>query len=125
MPIYEYECRRCGHRLENMQRISDPPLKRCPECRGALRKLISAPAFQFKGSGWYVTDYGSKKPAEGKGEGAAETKGEGAAETKGESKTETKGESKAKSDAAGGSAGSAGGGAGAGKGGKRAASGAD
>jgi putative FmdB family regulatory protein len=123
MPIYEYECRRCGHRLENMQRISDPPLKRCPECRGALRKLISAPAFQFKGSGWYVTDYAGKKPAEGKGEGAAESKGEGAAESKGEAKTETQGEAKAKPDAAGGSAGSAGGGAG--KGSKRAASGAD
>lgn len=70
MPIYEYECRRCGRRIEAMQRIADPPLAVCEECGGELRKLISAPAFQFKGSGWYVTDYaragsGNGRPSEG------------------------------------------------------------
>jgi putative FmdB family regulatory protein len=60
MPLYEYLCETCGHRFETIQKFSDPPLDRCPKCGGALRKLQSAPAFQFKGSGWYVTDYARK-----------------------------------------------------------------
>jgi len=60
VPIYEYKCEACGHQLEALQQISEPPLTKCPECGGALKKLLSAPAFQFKGSGWYVTDYGGK-----------------------------------------------------------------
>ncbi len=60
MPIYEYECRSCGYRTETMQRVTDPPLKTCPECGGEYKKLISPPALQFKGTGWYVTDYGGK-----------------------------------------------------------------
>ncbi len=75
MPIYEYQCQSCSQRTEAIQRISDPPLETCDECGGALRKLLSAPAFQFKGTGWYVTDYarkgkdgeeGAKKPAANK-----------------------------------------------------------
>lgn len=61
MPIYEYQCTRCGHRQEAIQRLDDPPLTVCEECGGELKKLLSAPAFQFKGSGWYVTDYAGKK----------------------------------------------------------------
>jgi putative FmdB family regulatory protein len=57
MPIYEYECEKCGHRVEKIQKFSDPPLDTCPKCGGAVHKLQSAPAFQFKGTGWYVTDY--------------------------------------------------------------------
>lgn len=60
MPIYEYKCKKCGHRLEQIQMFSDKPLKKCPECGGALEKLISASSVQFKGSGWYVTDYAKK-----------------------------------------------------------------
>jgi len=60
MPIYEYKCKKCGHRLEKIQTFSDKPLKKCPECGGALEKLISASSVQFKGSGWYVTDYAKK-----------------------------------------------------------------
>jgi putative FmdB family regulatory protein len=68
MPIYEYQCESCDRRTEVIQRISDPPLVTCDECGGDLRKLISAPAFQFKGSGWYVTDYARKGDGgEGKG----------------------------------------------------------
>jgi len=67
MPIYEYQCQQCEERLEVMQRLSEEPLKACPECGGDLKKLISVPAFQFKGSGWYVTDYARKS-----GEGAAD-----------------------------------------------------
>ena len=60
MPIYEYQCQSCGNRSEAMQRVSEPPLETCEDCGGDLKKLISAPAFQFKGSGWYVTDYAGK-----------------------------------------------------------------
>jgi putative FmdB family regulatory protein len=61
MPIYEYQCQECEQRTEAIQRLDDPPLEQCPHCGGALRKLMSAPAFQFKGTGWYVTDYADKK----------------------------------------------------------------
>ena len=69
MPLYEYECEACGHRFEAIQKFSDPPIEKCPKCGGRVRKLIAAPAFQFKGSGWYITDYAKKdspasKPAE-------------------------------------------------------------
>src|SRR3984893_7159271 len=57
MPLYEYECDACGHRFEVIQKFSDPPVETCPSCGGKVRKLQSAPAFQFKGSGWDVTDY--------------------------------------------------------------------
>ena len=60
MPIYEYQCQSCGNRSEAMQRMSEPPLETCEDCGGDLKKLISASAFQFKGSGWYVTDYAGK-----------------------------------------------------------------
>lgn len=88
MPIYEYECTKCGHRFERMQKMSDAPVKRCPECRSKVERLISSPAIRFKGSGWYVTDYSDKgkkiqkeaekdKPAtEGKGESSAGDKKE-------------------------------------------------
>ena len=60
MPIYEYRCEECGHQSEELQKMSDAPLTECPVCGGPYKKLISAPAFQFKGSGWYVTDYARK-----------------------------------------------------------------
>ncbi len=62
MPIYEYQCDDCRYYLEVMQKISDQPLKKCPSCgHNALRKLISAPAFRLKGSGWYETDFKSEQ----------------------------------------------------------------
>lgn len=67
MPLYEYECSACGHRFELIQKFSDPPEKACPKCGGELHKLVGAPAMKFKGSGWYVTDYGkSTKDTKGK-----------------------------------------------------------
>ena len=60
MPLYEYECKKCHHRFEKIQKFSDPHTKKCPECGGAIEQVISAPAVQFKGSGWYVTDYAKK-----------------------------------------------------------------
>lgn len=70
MPIYEYQCAACGHQLEVMQKMSEEPLKECPEChKPALSKLVSAAGFQLKGSGWYVTDYSAK----GKAKSTSET----------------------------------------------------
>ena len=63
MPIYEYVCERCGECIEAIQRREDPPPEKCLKCGGPLRKKVSAPAFQFKGSGWYVTDYAGKSSA--------------------------------------------------------------
>ena len=60
MPLYEYECENCGHRFEVIQKFADAPLEECPKCKGTLRKLLSSPAIQFKGSGWYITDYAKK-----------------------------------------------------------------
>lgn len=60
MPIYEYQCQKCHHREELIQKVSDPPLTACPKCKGPMTKLIAAPALQFKGSGFYITDYSDK-----------------------------------------------------------------
>jgi putative FmdB family regulatory protein len=69
MPLYEYKCKKCGHRFEKIVKFSDKPIKKCPECGGAVEQLISASTVQFKGAGWYVTDYAKKgtssaKPSE-------------------------------------------------------------
>lgn len=71
MPIYEFQCLECGRRTERLQRFDDPPLAACPHCGGEVKKLISAPAVQFKGSGWYVTDYAGRDKSKG-GEGKDE-----------------------------------------------------
>jgi putative FmdB family regulatory protein len=60
MPLYEYECDSCGHRFEVIRKFSDPPIDKCPKCGATVRKLMSSPAIQFKGSGWYITDYAKK-----------------------------------------------------------------
>lgn len=60
MPLYEYECKKCHHRFERIQKFSDPHVKKCPDCGGPVEQVVSAPAVQFKGSGWYVTDYAKK-----------------------------------------------------------------
>src|SRR5271169_5884754 len=65
MPLYEYECKKCGHRFEKIQKYSDKMVKKCPECGGQVEQMISAPAVQFKGSGWYVTDYAKKSSSPG------------------------------------------------------------
>jgi putative FmdB family regulatory protein len=65
MPLYEYECKKCGHRFEKIQLYSDKMVKKCPECGGQVEQMISAPAVQFKGSGWYVTDYAKKSSSPG------------------------------------------------------------
>ena len=72
MPLYEYQCDACAKRFERIQKFSDPPVDTCPSCGGAVRKLLSSPAIQFKGSGWYITDYAKKSG--GDGAGAKDTK---------------------------------------------------
>ena len=103
MPFYEYQCAKCGHHEEVLQSINEKPLTKCPNCgKQSLRKLISAPVFRLKGSGWYETDFKSDKenkrnlagtdkdePKESKSEAKAEAK----ADTKPETKTEAKSES--------------------------------
>ena len=73
MPIYEYECRKCGAHVEAFQKVSDKPLTKCLKCGGKLEKKISAPAIQFKGSGWYVTDYAGKTTKNEKSESESTT----------------------------------------------------
>jgi putative FmdB family regulatory protein len=63
LPLYEYQCLKCGALIEKIQKFSDPPLTKCEKCGGKLEKLLSAPAIQFKGSGWYITDYAKKSSA--------------------------------------------------------------
>lgn len=63
MPLYEYQCAKCGKRTEKIESVSGPHLKKCPHCGGKVERLLTAPAIQFKGSGWYVTDYAGKSSA--------------------------------------------------------------
>ena len=107
MPLYEYECQKCGGRFEEIQKFSDEPLKIHDGCGGDLRKLLSAPAIQFKGTGWYVTDYAragqageeakkrddAKKSEEKKAESKSDSKSESQAESKSDSKSESKSKS--------------------------------
>ena len=91
MPIYEYECLKNKHRFEVMQKFSDPPLTKCTICGEPVQKLLSAPAIQFKGSGWYITDYARKGDDKkgGKAEASAKSDGGGTDKT-----SETKADSK-------------------------------
>jgi putative FmdB family regulatory protein len=91
MPLYEYQCKNCAHRFERIVKFSDPPLKTCPQCgKDTIDQMISAPAIQFKGSGWYETDYARKSgssnyasaaKAESKSEAAAAEKSNGSADS--------------------------------------------
>ena len=87
MPTYEYRCEHCGD-FEKMQRITNPPLSRCPQCKGSVRRLISSTSFQLKGSGWYVTDYARAGGGNGgkKDVGGDSTASEGKSEAKSETK---------------------------------------
>ena len=88
MPLYEYQCTSCNERTEILQRVSDPPYTHCPKCGGEMKKLISSPAIQFKGSGFYKTDYASTSTAKSdKSESKSETKSESTTESKPEKKS--------------------------------------
>ena len=86
MPLYEYQCKKCGHKFERIQKFSDKPVKKCPECGGAVEQTISAPAVQFKGTGWYVTDYAKKSSAPASGESGPKTETKKEEKPKAESK---------------------------------------
>ncbi|MGA2358583.1 MAG: zinc ribbon domain-containing protein [Terriglobales bacterium] len=92
MPNYEYLCKKCGHRFEQIRKFSDKQLRKCPECGGVIEQVISAPAVQFKGSGWYVTDYAKK----GAGSAASSSS---AASSEGDSGTKETKDSKDTKDA--------------------------
>ena len=108
MPIYEYQCKKCGHQTELWQKFSDPPLARCERCNGKMKKLISQSTFHLKGGGWYVTDYASKSSANNihssnsgekeKKEANDSSKKETKSDAKTPSKTESKSGSKNKSE---------------------------
>jgi putative FmdB family regulatory protein len=100
MPLYEYQCDACGNQFEVIRKFSDPPLETCPKCgvTGKVRKLLSSPAFQFKGSGWYATDYAKKSGDSGGSGKSSDDKSSSKTET--ESKTETKTDAAAKDTAA-------------------------
>ena len=106
MPLYEYQCDACAHRFEVIQKYSDAPVEVCPKCGGVVKKLLSSPAIQFKGTGWYITDYARAgksdggKDGSGKGESggtSGEKSSEGSSEAKSEKQTETKADSKSDS----------------------------
>ncbi len=102
MPIYEYECAKCGV-MEVTQRITEDALTKCPQCkRRKVKKLISNTSFQLKGSGWYVTDYGGKKTSDAsEASPATTTASESGTDSKADSKDESKTESKPKKDSSG------------------------
>jgi putative FmdB family regulatory protein len=90
MPLYEYECEACSHRFEVIRKFSDPPLEQCTKCGGVVRKLLSSPAIQFKGSGWYITDYARKGPAGSTAStGSDESKGSGETSASGSESSST------------------------------------
>jgi putative FmdB family regulatory protein len=98
MPLYEYECKKCHHRFERIQKFSDPHVKKCPDCGGPIEQVISAPAVQFKGSGWYVTDYAKKSSAPSSSSNSSN--GDSSSKKEGKSKSEetSKSEGSQKSD---------------------------
>ncbi len=97
MPLYEYECQKCHHRFERLRQFSDPQVTKCPKCKGRVEQVISAPAVQFKGSGWYVTDYAKKSSAPPSSSG--NDSGSGKSDEKASDKAAEKKESKPKSEA--------------------------
>jgi putative FmdB family regulatory protein len=81
MPIYEYQCQRCGT-FETTQRITEKPLAKCPTCRGKVKKLISNTSFQLKGTGWYITDYARKDQGAAKGENGSKAASDSKSDSK-------------------------------------------
>ena len=96
MPLYEYQCEACQHRFEKIQKFLDPPIEVCPACGGTVKKLISSPAIQFKGSGWYITDYAKKSGTDASSANKSADSSGASSETKSSEPkaTESKSESK-------------------------------
>ena len=99
MPLYEYECEACGKRFEKIQKFSDPPADVCAHCgKGPVRKLLSSPAIQFKGSGWYITDYAKKSSSEASSKSSSEPKSSSSESKSSDSKPADSSKSTTKSD---------------------------
>jgi putative FmdB family regulatory protein len=98
MPLYEYECDACAHRFERIQKFSDPLADTCPACGGTVRKLLSSPAIQFKGSGWYINDY-PKKSGGGGGSDSSSSSGSKSDGDKKDKKSESSDKSSKSSEA--------------------------
>ena len=96
MPLYEYECEQCSHRFERIQKFSDPLVEICPECSGPVRKLLSSPAIQFKGTGWYITDY-ARKPSGGQADEKSKADETSAAKGSSDSSSDSKKSDESKS----------------------------
>ena len=97
MPLYEYKCVKCGHRFEKIESISASETKKCPVCGAKAERQIAAPAIQFKGSGWYVTDYAGKGSSSPSGDSTADGGSGKTSEKSAESKSDSKAESKTES----------------------------
>ena len=95
MPLYEYRCLKCKRHIEKIEKLSGPNLKKCPHCGGKVESVITAPAIQFKGTGWYVTDYGRKTPG---GDGSKSEQSEKSEKTEKSSKSGSKPAAPAKED---------------------------
>ena len=90
MPLYEYQCDACGRRFEVIQKFSDPPVETCKECgKGPVRRLLSSPAIQFKGSGWYITDYAQKGKTDASSTPAAKSDGAAKSDSPSDSSSKT------------------------------------
>ncbi|HLW84973.1 MAG TPA: zinc ribbon domain-containing protein [Candidatus Sulfotelmatobacter sp.] len=98
MPLYEYKCKKCGHQFEKIQKYSDRMVRKCPDCGGVVEQMISAPAVQFKGTGWYVTDYAKKSSSPGSsgGDSASKDKKDDKSKSDGGSKESSSKESPSK-----------------------------
>ena len=94
MPLYEYQCDACGHRFEVIQKYSDAPIDVCPKCGGAVSKLLSSPAIQFKGSGFYLTDYGRAGKSDSNVSAGKNESGGSSSESKSDSKSESTSDTK-------------------------------
>jgi putative FmdB family regulatory protein len=105
MPLYEYQCESCEHRFEKIQKYTDPAPDACPKCGGTVRKLASSPAIQFKGTGWYITDYAKKSGSEsgksGSGKSDSGEKSDGGGKADSSSDTSSKSEASDKSEKSG------------------------
>ena len=99
MPIYEYKCNKCGV-VEVMQRITEAPLRKCPNCKSKVERMVSRSSFVLKGSGWYATDYANKGKdnAPASEDGASSSNGAAKGESQGESKAESKSDAKASTE---------------------------
>lgn len=94
MPLYEYKCQKCGHRFEKIESVNSSTTKKCPKCGATAERMLAAPAIQFKGTGWYVTDYAGKSSAKSSGEASDGAPADGGKKSEEKSSETKSGETK-------------------------------